>query len=146
MRLSTNKPTLNPTWFHLRIHNYMWKDCFSKEGHLCRFWASLVAQLVKNLPAIWRPGFDPCVGKIPWRRERQSTPLFWPREIHGLYSPRGHKGSDTAEQLSLSLCRFWGLQLEHNFEGHYKTCCNLVRKEIIIPLFYRWENWGMEIY
>ena len=28
-------------------------------------WASLVAQLVKNLPAMWRPGFDPWVGKIP---------------------------------------------------------------------------------
>ena len=29
-------------------------------------WASLVAQLVKNPPAMWRPGFDPWVGKIPW--------------------------------------------------------------------------------
>ena len=28
-------------------------------------WASLVAQLVKNLPAIRRPGFDPWVGKMP---------------------------------------------------------------------------------
>ena len=36
--------------------------------------ASLVAQLVKNLPVMWeRPGFDPWVGKIPWRRE--SYPL-----------------------------------------------------------------------
>ena len=26
-------------------------------------WASLVAQLVKNLPAMWRPGFDSWVGK-----------------------------------------------------------------------------------
>ena len=30
------------------------------------FWASLVAQLVKNLPAMWDTcGFDPWVGKIP---------------------------------------------------------------------------------
>ena len=28
-------------------------------------WASLVAQLVKNLPPMWRHGFDPWVGKIP---------------------------------------------------------------------------------
>ena len=35
--------------------------------------ASLVAQLVKNLPAMWGPGFDPWVGKIPWRRERLPT-------------------------------------------------------------------------
>ena len=34
-----------------------------------------------------RPGFDPRVGKIPWRRERLPTPVFWPGESHGLYSP-----------------------------------------------------------
>ena len=61
--------------------------------------ASLVAQLVKNLPAMW----ETWVGKIPWRRERLPTPVFWPREFHGLYSPWGHKGWDTTEQLSLSL-------------------------------------------
>ena len=33
-------------------------------------WASLVSQLVKNLPAMWETWFDPWVGKIPWRRER----------------------------------------------------------------------------
>ena len=35
----------------------------------------------------WRPGFDPWVGTIPWRRERLPTPVFWPGEFHGLYSP-----------------------------------------------------------
>ena len=90
-------------------------------------WASLVAQLGKNLPAMWetsvqslswedplekgkathssilglpwwlswerirlqcgRPGFDLWVGKIPWRRERLPTPVFWPGEFYGLYSP-----------------------------------------------------------
>ena len=45
-------------------------------------WASLVAQLVKNLPAIW----ETWVGKIPWRRERLPTPIFWPGAIHELYS------------------------------------------------------------
>ena len=28
-----------------------------------------------------RPGFDPWVGKIPWRRERLPTPVFWPGGI-----------------------------------------------------------------
>ena len=42
--------------------------------------ASLVAQLVKNLPATW----EACVGKIPWRRERLPTPVFWPGQFHGL--------------------------------------------------------------
>ena len=50
-----------------------------------------------------RPGFDPWVGKIPWRRERLPTPASWPREFHGLHSPWGHKESDTTEWLSLSL-------------------------------------------
>ena len=31
-----------------------------------------------------RPVFDPWVGKIPWRRERLPTLVFWPREFHGL--------------------------------------------------------------
>ena len=32
-------------------------------------WASLWAQLVKNLPAMQETWFYPWVGKIPWRRE-----------------------------------------------------------------------------
>ena len=60
-----------------------------------------VAHPVKDLPAIGKPGFDPWVGKIPWRRERLLTPVSWPREFHGLHSPWGHKESDTTEQLSL---------------------------------------------
>ena len=64
-------------------------------------WVSLMAQLVKNLPAMRGPGFDPWVGKIPWRRERLPTPVFWPGEFHGLYNPWGHKESDTTEWLSL---------------------------------------------
>ena len=43
------------------------------------------------------------VGKIPWRRERLPTLVFWLGEFHGLYSPWGRKESDTSERLSLSL-------------------------------------------
>ena len=32
--------------------------------------------------------------------------MFWPGEFHGLYSPWGHKESDTTERLSLSLWLF----------------------------------------
>ena len=46
-------------------------------------------------------GSNPWVGKIPWRKEWVSTTVFWPGEYHGLYSPCGHKESDTTEQLSL---------------------------------------------
>ena len=46
-------------------------------------WASLVAQTVKNLPAMQRPRFDPWFGKIPWRRKWQPTPVFLPGEFQG---------------------------------------------------------------
>ena len=62
-------------------------------------WTSLVAQLVMLQLARQ----DPWVGKIPWRRERLPTAVFWPREFHELYIPWGCKESDTTEQLSLSL-------------------------------------------
>ena len=41
-----------------------------------------------------RPRFDSWVGKIPWKREWLPTPVFWPGEFHGLYSPWGHKELD----------------------------------------------------
>ena len=47
-------------------------------------WASLVAQLVQNPPQCGRPGFDLWVGKIPWRRERLPSSVFWPGEFHGV--------------------------------------------------------------
>ena len=52
-----------------------------------------------------RPGFDPWVMKIPWRRERLPTPVFLPGEFHGQrrlmgYSPWGRKESDMTEQLT----------------------------------------------
>ena len=46
---------------------------------------------------MWGPGFDPWLRKIPWRRARPPTPLFWPGEFHGLYSPWGLKESDMTE-------------------------------------------------
>ena len=36
-------------------------------------WASLVAQAIKNLPAMQGPRFDPWIRKIPWGREWQPS-------------------------------------------------------------------------
>ena len=66
-------------------------------------WASQVAPVVKNPPAnAGDVGFDPWVGKIPWRRKWQPTPGFLPGASHGRRSlvgssPWGHKESDTTE-------------------------------------------------
>ena len=70
-----------------------------------------MAQLVKNPPTIRETGFDPFVGKIPWRRERLPIPVTWPGEFHGLYSPWGHKELDTTERLSH--CMAYKLQLSN---------------------------------
>ena len=48
-------------------------------------WASQVVPVVKNLPANagGMGGFEPWVGKIPWRRAWQPILLFLPGEFHG---------------------------------------------------------------
>ena len=58
--------------------------------------ASLMTQMVKRLSAVWKTRFDPWVGKIPWRRKWQPTPVFLPGKSHGQqslagYSPWGRK-------------------------------------------------------
>ena len=60
-------------------------------------WASLVAQLAKNLPVMWETWVRSLVGKIPQRREGLPIPVFWPGEFHGLYSPWSHKELDITE-------------------------------------------------
>ena len=76
---------LNPYSFELFSTSFLGFHVSS-----CKTWslnisfrASLVAQLVKNLPAMRRPGCDPWIGKIPWGRKPQPTPVFWPGEFHG---------------------------------------------------------------
>ena len=55
--------------------------------------ACRVAPMVRNLPAnagrCKRQGFHPWVGKIPWRRAWQPTPVFLPGESHGLRALAG---------------------------------------------------------
>ena len=69
---------------------------------LQNFSDSLVAQLVKNLPAMWDTWIWPLGWEDPWRREQLPTPVFWPGEFHGLYSPWDRKELDMTEWLSLS--------------------------------------------
>ena len=60
-------------------------------------WASLVVQLVKNLPAIWETWVPPLGWEDPLEKGEatHSSILDW--KIPGLYSPWGHKESDTIE-------------------------------------------------
>ena len=65
------------------------------------FRASLVAQMVENLPAL----FQTFVRKIPWRRKWKPTPVFLPGEFHGQKSQADYgawscKDSDPTKQLT----------------------------------------------
>ena len=81
------------------------------------FLGLLVIQLVKKSACNEGDlGSIPGLGRFSWRRERLPTPVFWPGEFHGLYSPWGHKESDTTEQLSLSLSSRNGVPL---LGGHF---------------------------
>ena len=57
-----------------------------------------------------RLGFHPWVGKIPWRREWQPTPVFLPGESHRQrslegYSLQGCKELDTTEAAQHAHCK-----------------------------------------
>ena len=68
-------------------------------------WASLVAQRLKRLPAMWETWVQSLGREGPLEKEMatHSSILAW--RPHGrksllVYSPRGHKESDTTERLN----------------------------------------------
>ena len=66
------------------------------------WWASLVAQRLKRLPAVKEIWVRSLGREDPWRRKWQPTPVFLPEESHGRrslvgYSPRGRKECDTTD-------------------------------------------------
>ena len=72
--------------------------------------------MVKCLPIIWVDlGSIPGLGRFPWRRKWQPTPVLLPGKFHGLrslvgFSPWGHKELDTTERLHLStVIQTWSL-------------------------------------
>ena len=56
-------------------------------------WASLVAQLVKNLPAMW----ETWVRSLGWEDSSGGGKGYPPGELHRLCSPQGLKELDTTE-------------------------------------------------
>ena len=98
MLQSLNLKTGKNKWIYYIQSSLRINPCLVYNG------ASLVVQLVKNPLAMQETWVrsDPWLGKIPWKRERLPTPVFWPGEFHGLYRQWGRKKSDTTERLSLS--------------------------------------------
>ena len=68
-------------------------------------WASLIAQLVKNLPAMQETGVRSLGQEDPWRRKWQPTPVVLSRESHRQkslagYSQRGSKSPRVGHDLA----------------------------------------------
>ena len=61
-------------------------------------------------------GLVPGLGRSPGEGNSLPTPVFWPGEFHGLYSPWGLQESDTMEQISLWLLVGAGL-INHESAG-----------------------------
>ena len=62
----------------------------------------MVAQKVKNLPAMQETGVQSLGQEDPLEKGWQLTPVFLPGEFHGQrslagYSPQGHRESDKSE-------------------------------------------------
>ena len=66
------------------LHGVRGRTGFSGEFKLEMKSAFLPGGLgVKNLPTRQETGFSPWIGKIPWKREWQSNPIFLPGKSHG---------------------------------------------------------------
>ena len=63
-------------------------------------WAFLVAQMVKNLPTMWETWVRSLVGKIPWRRAWQPTPVLWPGESPRTQEPGGLQSTGSQKSLT----------------------------------------------
>ena len=66
-------------------------------------WASCVAQLVKNLPAMRETWIRSLGWEDPLAKEKVTYTSIWSGEFHGLSSPWGCFESDMTERLSLHL-------------------------------------------
>ena len=76
--------------------------------YVCMYLCFSDGLAVRNPPANARDAcLIPWVGKIPWRRKRQPTPVFWPGESHGQrslegFGPQSCEESDATQQLNNS--------------------------------------------
>ena len=59
-------------------------------GNLGKFWASMVAQMVKNLPAMQETRVQSLSWEDPLEKRMATTPAFLPGEFHGLRNLAGY--------------------------------------------------------
>ena len=97
-------------WYHSMLSLIFWQFALWEIAFhycLCLHWNFPVGRDGESICLQCRRlRFDPWVGKIPWRRKWQPTPVFLPGKSHGRrslvdYSPWGCKESDTRGATSL---------------------------------------------
>ena len=106
-----------------------------------------------------RRGFDPWIGKIPWRRAEQPTPVLLPGESHGQrslvgYSPQGNKDSDMTKMTQHAcIIRSWGDTGFRVFNMKFCVsscfCLPLVVEAFTLccwQLRFKMETWDMAIH
>ena len=85
-------------------------------------WASLVTQVVKNLLVTWETWVRSLGREDPWKRERLSTPVFWPgwtrTNSHGLF----HGVTKSRTGLSDQAHSTYGLESDFLFIISYVNC------------------------
>ena len=92
-------------FIHIQCHNFLsnFRHTPLPHHHQSGFPGGLVHKESACNAGDWlqysRPGFNPWVRKIPWRRKWLPTPVFLPEKFHGQrslvgYSPWGHKELD----------------------------------------------------
>ena len=104
--------------------------------------AFLVAQTVKNLPAMLESRFNPSFKKIPWRREWQPTPVFLPGEFHGQRSLADNLPQSVESQ---KIRHYWEnlclLSLQYMF---LPTKVHLVKAMVFPVVMYGCESWTVK--
>ena len=127
-------------WSRERLHQGLLPKCHLKDSNSGIYWVPplacgtpLVAQTVKHVRLqCGRPGFNPWVETISWRRKWQPTPVFLPGKSHGWRnlvgcSPWGCKESDTTEWLhfhfsfGLYRCLYYSMYIHTYTHTHTHT-------------------------
>ena len=112
-RTNVSRALNRTTWCLFPITNK--NSCIQIQFMSCKVHLFRVYNSMFGLPS-WLSGkesacqcrrhvFNPWVGKIPWKRKWQSTPVSLPGKSHEQrslvgYSPWGHKELDTTQQLN----------------------------------------------
>ena len=105
-----------------------------------------------------RHGFDPWVGKIPWRRAWQPTPVFlpgespWQKSLAG-YNPWSHKELIMTEQIGVEmqgwiviLClSFWGTEEFLRWLLHFTVSAAMYKSSNFSISSLSQELWALQL-